>query len=54
MIEGVFTMNKSQFETVVEQVIELTRTMMSLAHEVKLVDERLHDLEVKYEKDKNT
>lgn len=42
--------NKTQFEIVVEQVIDLTRTMMSLAHEVKLIDERLHDLEVKHEK----
>lgn len=30
-----------------EQLIKLTRTTMSLAHEVKKIDERLHDLEVK-------
>lgn len=37
-------------EVLTEQLIELTRTVMSLAHEVKLIDERLHDLEVKNEK----
>lgn len=37
-------------EELIKQVIDLARTMMSLAHEVKLIDERLHDLEVKHEK----
>ena len=45
-------MNSIQSLTIetLERVIKLTRTVISLAHEVKLIDERLHDLEVKHEK----
>ena len=39
--------NIQLLKTLTDQMIEITRTVMSLAHEVKMIDERVHDLEVK-------